>query len=77
MDISIPEDHEDAQYAGKTASYTITVKQIKEENLPELNQELFCQGGWRKRFQRRGVPGFLEEAPGGGDGAPVGGYRSQ
>ena len=45
VDISIPEDHEDSRYAGKTASYVITVKQVKEEKLPELNPELFAKVG--------------------------------
>jgi trigger factor len=45
VDIPIPEDHEDTRYAGKTASYVITVKQVKEEKLPELNPELFAKVG--------------------------------
>ncbi len=45
VDIPIPEDHEDARYAGKTARYAITVQQVKEERLPELNRELFAKVG--------------------------------
>ncbi len=34
-----PEDYEDESYRGKTAHYTVTVQDIKETQLPELNDE--------------------------------------
>ncbi len=34
-----PEDHEDEAFRGKTAHYTITVSDIKETQMPELNDE--------------------------------------
>jgi trigger factor len=36
----IPEDYRDPNLAGKTASYHVTVKSIKERELPELDDEL-------------------------------------
>ena len=39
FDISIPEDFRDASIAGKEASFTVTVKEVRERSLPELNDE--------------------------------------
>ena len=41
--ISIPEDFRDASIAGKEASFTVTVKEVRERALPELNDE-FARG---------------------------------
>ncbi len=41
--LSIPEDFRDASIAGKEASFTVTVKEVRERSLPELNDE-FAQG---------------------------------
>ncbi len=61
VDIAIPEDHEDVQYAGKTATYTITVKQVKEEKLPELNQELFAKVGGESASNEEEFRAFLRK----------------
>jgi trigger factor len=41
--LPIPEDFRDASIAGKEASFTVTVKEVRERSLPELNDE-FAQG---------------------------------
>ena len=41
--LSIPEDFRDASIAGKEASFTVTVNEVRERSLPELNDE-FAQG---------------------------------
>ena len=41
--LSIPEDFRDASIAGKEASFTVTVNDVRERSLPELNDE-FAQG---------------------------------
>ena len=37
--LSIPEDFRDASIAGKEASFTVTVNEVRERSLPELNDE--------------------------------------
>ena len=41
--LSIPEDNPDTQVAGKEASFRVTVKEIKERRLPDLDDE-FAKG---------------------------------
>ena len=41
--LSIPEDFRDASIAGMEASFTVTVNEVRERSLPELNDE-FAQG---------------------------------
>ena len=45
FDISYPEDSINAKFAGKTVSYNLTVKEIKERVLPEQNEEFFSKLG--------------------------------
>ena len=42
--LSIPEDNPDTQVAGKEASFRVTMKEIKERRLPDLDDE-FAEGG--------------------------------
>ncbi len=39
VDVTFPDDHEPDELAGKTASFAITVKEVREKNLPELDDE--------------------------------------
>ena len=39
FDVTYPEDFADNRLAGKTMSYTVRVKAVKQKNLPELNDE--------------------------------------
>jgi trigger factor len=37
VDVTFPDDHEPDELAGQTASFAITVKEVREKNLPELD----------------------------------------
>jgi trigger factor len=37
VEVTFPDDHEPAELAGKTASFAVTVKEVREKNLPELD----------------------------------------
>ena len=39
VEVSFPDDHQPAELAGKTASFAVTVKEVREKNLPELDDE--------------------------------------
>jgi trigger factor len=39
FDVAVPADFRDEQMAGKTAHYTVTAHEVKEEKLPELSDE--------------------------------------
>jgi trigger factor len=39
VEVSFPDDHQPAELAGKTASFEVTVKEVREKNLPELGDE--------------------------------------
>jgi trigger factor len=39
VEVSFPEDHEPAEIAGKTATFAVTVKEVREKNLPELDDD--------------------------------------
>ncbi|MDY6905488.1 MAG: trigger factor [Thermodesulfobacteriota bacterium] len=39
FDVAFPEDHANAELAGKTISYTVTLNALKEEHLPPLDDE--------------------------------------
>lgn len=39
IDVTFPEDYQNADMAGKAAVFTVTVKSISKSNLPELNDE--------------------------------------
>ncbi|MDZ7729379.1 MAG: trigger factor [Dehalococcoidia bacterium] len=43
VELPIPDDFQVERYQGKTASFTLTVKEIKEEQLPELDDDLAQQ----------------------------------
>ncbi|MEJ2738273.1 MAG: trigger factor [Dehalococcoidia bacterium] len=43
--LSYPEDHENANIAGKTFSFSVTAKEIKEKQLPELDDEFAKASG--------------------------------
>ena len=43
FDLEVPADHESEQIAGKTARFTVTVNDVKERRLPELDDE-FARG---------------------------------
>ena len=43
FDLAIPDDYSDEKLAGKTASFKVTVKDVKERVLPDLDDE-FAQG---------------------------------
>ncbi len=45
FDVTYPEDFSDSRLAGKTFSYTVTVKGIKQKQLPELNEDFAKQVG--------------------------------
>lgn len=45
FEVSYPADFNDQRLAGKTFEYTVTVKAIKQKNLPELNEEFAKQLG--------------------------------
>ena len=39
VDVAFPEDHPNEAVAGKTATFVITIKELKERSLPELDDE--------------------------------------
>ena len=43
LDTTFPEDYHKEELAGKATVFTVTVKSIKEKNLPELNDDLAIQ----------------------------------
>ncbi len=43
--VTLPEDHTNAQLAGKSAFFTVTVKELKRKELPELNDDFAQQFG--------------------------------
>jgi trigger factor len=43
VDLAIPDDFSAEDYRGKTAAFTLTVKEVKEEQLPELDDEFANQ----------------------------------
>lgn len=46
FDITFPEDYQEKKFAGKEVSFTVTIKNIKEKKLPELNEDFI------KNFER-------------------------
>lgn len=46
FDITFPEDYQEKKFAGKEVSFTVTVKNIKEKKLPELDEDFI------KNFER-------------------------
>jgi trigger factor len=45
FELSYPEDHENENIAGKTFSFSVTAKEVKEKQLPELDDELARESG--------------------------------
>ncbi len=43
LDLAMPEDFRVERFAGKTATFTLTVKEIKEEQLPDLDDDFAAQ----------------------------------
>jgi trigger factor len=39
VEVTFPEDHRPEELAGKTASFDVTVKEVREKNLPELDDD--------------------------------------
>lgn len=39
VDVSFPDDHQPEDLAGKTANFAVTVKEVREKNLPELTDD--------------------------------------
>jgi trigger factor len=39
VEVTFPDDHQPEELAGKTASFEVTVKEVREKNLPELDDE--------------------------------------
>jgi trigger factor len=39
VEVTFPDDHQPEELAGKTASFAVTVKEVREKNLPELDNE--------------------------------------
>lgn len=39
VEVTFPDDHRPEQLAGQTASFAVTVKEVREKNLPELDDE--------------------------------------
>jgi trigger factor len=39
VELTFPDDHQPEEIAGKTASFALTVKEVREKQLPELNDE--------------------------------------
>ncbi len=39
VEVTFPDDHQPEDLAGKTASFALTVKEVREKNLPELDDE--------------------------------------
>ncbi|MEN9723857.1 MAG: hypothetical protein RJB38_1843 [Pseudomonadota bacterium] len=46
FEISFPKDYSEADFAGQRASFTVSVTEIKEKHLPELNDEFAKQMGY-------------------------------
>ena len=45
FEINVPEDYEDAEVAGKTVQFTLTIHDIKQENLPDADDDLAQEVG--------------------------------
>jgi trigger factor len=43
VDVAFADDHQPAELAGKTASFAVTVKEVREKRLPELNDEFAAE----------------------------------
>jgi trigger factor len=43
VEVTFPDDHEPADLAGKTASFAVTVKEVREKNLPELDDDFAAE----------------------------------
>ena len=39
VEVTFPDDHQPPELAGKTASFEVSVKEVREKNLPELNDD--------------------------------------
>ena len=39
VEVSFPDDHEPEELAGKTAAFAVTVKEVREKNLPDLDDD--------------------------------------
>lgn len=58
---TVPEDHEDLELRGKTATFTCTIKEIKRLTLPALDEELLSMlGAESKEDLRDAIRGNLE-----------------
>ena len=51
LSVDVPEDHSDAEIAGKTVNFLVTVHDIKSEDLPELDDDLASEIGDFKTFE--------------------------
>lgn len=43
VEVTFPDDHQPAELAGRTASFAVTVNEVREKNLPELNDEFAAE----------------------------------
>ena len=43
VEVSFPDDHQPENLAGKTASFAVTVKEVREKNLPELDDDFAAE----------------------------------
>jgi len=58
IDLAIPEDYDVAEYAGKTAQFTVLIKRIEAPELPELDSNFLQQMGID---ESRGIDGLRAE----------------
>jgi len=58
---TVPEDHEDLELRGQTATFTCTIKEVKRLTLPELDEELLSSlGAESEKDLRDAIRGNLE-----------------
>ncbi len=64
VSVDVPEDHDDAQVAGKTVTFLVTIHDIKNEELPEPDDDLASEIGEHETFaeMREKVEADLKEA---------------
>jgi len=64
VSVDVPDDHDDAEVAGKTVTFLVTIHDIKNEELPELDDDFASEVGEHETFVelREKVEADLNEA---------------
>lgn len=69
VEVTFPDDHQPEHLAGKTASFAVTVKEVREKHLPELDDEFASEasefetlGELREELRRRMSEGLEQRA---------------